>query len=147
MNDYAKWMRQHGFHVLSYFNVTEFGKNMKDRDVSKLRADDPALWKDPVAFLKLRMPSSYLKPPILTCYGAWIVDVGDPGYCRFMLEQAKRNIELLPDTDGLCIDRLDWLRYYNPAGDDGVSWVDGRPARVALPILDRIYRQARTADA
>jgi len=129
MNDYAKWMRQHGFHVLSYFNVTEFGKNMKDRDVSKLRADDPALWKDPVAFLKLRMPSSYLKPPILTCYGAWIVDVGDPGYCRFMLEQAKRNIELLPDTDGLCIDRLDWLRYYNPAGDDGVSWVDGRPAR------------------
>ena len=35
MNDYAKWMRQHGFHVLSYFNVTEFGKNMKDRDVSK----------------------------------------------------------------------------------------------------------------
>ena len=97
--------------------------------MSKLRADDPTLWKDPVAFLKLRMPNAYFKPPIPTCYGAWIVDVGDPAYCDFMLEQARRNIELLPDTDGICIDRLDWLRYYNPAGDDGVSWVDGRPAR------------------
>ena len=82
-----------------------------------------------MAFLKLRMPNGYLKPPMLTCYNAWIVDVGDPAYCRFMLEQAKRNIELLPDTDGICIDRLDWLRLYNPAGDDGVSWVDGQPAR------------------
>jgi hypothetical protein len=129
MNDYARWMRQHGFHVLSYFNVTEFGKNMQDRDVSKLRADDPELWKDAVAYMKLRMPSGYLKPPILTCYNAWLTDVGDPDYCRFMLEQAKRNTEMLPDTDGICIDRMDWLRLYNPAGDDGVSWVGGKPAR------------------
>jgi hypothetical protein len=129
LNDFARWMRQHGFHVLSYFNVTEFGKNMKDRDVSNLRADDPELWKDPVAFLKLRMPNGYLKPPVLTCYNAWLVDVGDPAYCRFMLEQADRNIKLLPDTDGICIDRMDWLRLYNPDGDDGVSWVDGKPAR------------------
>ena len=35
----------------------------------------------------------------------------------------------MPDTDGLCIDRNDWLRLDNPAADDGVSWVDGRPAR------------------
>jgi hypothetical protein len=129
MNDYAKWMRQHGFHVLSYFNVTEFGKNMKRRDVSGLSDHDPLIWKDPAAYLRLFMPHAYLWPPIPTCYGAWIVDVGDPPYGRFMLEQAKRNIEMLPDTDGICIDRLDWLRLYNPAGDDGVSWVDGRPAR------------------
>jgi hypothetical protein len=129
MNDYAHWMRQHGFHVLSYFNVTEFGKNMKDADVSGRQGDDAELWKDPVAYLKVRMPEGYLRPPILTCYNAWIVDVGDPAYRRFMLEQAKRNIDMLPDTDGICIDRLDWLRLYNPAGDDGVSWVNGRPAR------------------
>ena len=24
---------------------------------------------------------------------------------------------------------MDWLRFYNPRGDDGLSWVDGRPAR------------------
>ena len=150
MNGYAKWMRQHGFHVLSYFNVTEFGKNMKDRDVSNLRVEDPALWKDPVAFLKLRMPDAYLKPPIPTCYGAWIVDVGDPAYCDFMLEQARRNIELLPDTDGICIDRLDWLRYYNPAGDDGVSWVNGRPARSLyrswLAFTDKLGPMMHKAD-
>ena len=129
MNDYARWMRSQGFHVLNYFNVTEFGKNMKDVAVAASRADDPALWKDPVAFLKLKLPDAYIKPPINTCYNAWVVDVGDPAYRRFMLEQARRHIELLPDTDGLCIDRLDWLRLANPAGDDGESWVDGKPAR------------------
>jgi hypothetical protein len=150
MNDYAKWMRQHGFHVLSYFNVTEFGKNLQDRDVSNLKADAPDLWKDPVAFLKLRMPNAYLKPLIGTCYGAWVVDVGDRAYCDFMLEQARRNIDLLPDTDGICIDRLDWLRYYNPAGDDGVSWVDGRPARSLyrswLAFTDRLGPMMHKAD-
>ncbi len=150
MNDYAKWMRQHGFHVLSYFNVTEFGKNLVDRDVSKLKADAPDLWKDPVAFLKLQMPNAYLKPLIGTCYGAWVIDVGDRAFCDFMLEQARRNIELLPDTDGICIDRLDWLRYYNPAGDDGVSWVDGRPARSLyrswLAFTDRLGPLMHKAD-
>jgi hypothetical protein len=122
-------MRSQGFHVLDYFNVTEFGKNMKDVAVATSRADDPALWKDPVALLKLTLPGAYLKPPIVTCYNAWVVDVGDPAYRRFMLDQARRHIALLPDTDGLCIDRLDWLHNYNPAADDGVSWVDGKPAR------------------
>jgi hypothetical protein len=28
LNDYAKYMKGNGFHVLSYFNVTEYGKNM-----------------------------------------------------------------------------------------------------------------------
>ena len=30
LNDYARYMREQGFYVLNYFNVTEFGKNMKD---------------------------------------------------------------------------------------------------------------------
>lgn len=46
-----------------------------------------------------------------------------------MLDQAKRHIALLPDTDSICVDRNDWLRLDNPTGDDGVSWVDGNPAR------------------
>ncbi len=46
-----------------------------------------------------------------------------------MLDQAKRHIALLPDTDSICVDRNDWLRLDNPDGDDGVSWVDGNPAR------------------
>jgi NPCBM/NEW2 domain len=107
LNDYARRMRSQGFHVLSYFNVTEFGKNLKDAAVAPSRVGDPGLWKDPLAFLELRLPDAYLKPPIETCYGAWVVDVGDPAYRKFLLEQARRHIELLPDADGLCIDRLD----------------------------------------
>jgi len=122
-------MRAHGFHVLHYFNVTEFGKNMQDTAIPAARADHPALWKDPVAFLKLRLSDAYLKPPILTCYNAWVTDVGDPAYRQFMLDQAKRHIALLPDTGGICVDRNDWLHLDNPTGDDGVSWVDGNPAR------------------
>ena len=54
---------------------------------------------------------------------------GDPAYQKFMLEQAKRHIDRIPDSAGICIDRLDWLRFYNLHADDGVSWVDGKPAR------------------
>ena len=77
------------------------------------RKDDPSLWKSPVKYLKLRLPKGYLQPPIGTCYGAWVTDVGDPDYQRFMLEQARRYIERIPDSSGICIDRMDWLRYYN----------------------------------
>jgi hypothetical protein len=130
MNNYARWMKEHGFHVLNYFNVTEFGKNMKDAEIPASRASEPEIWKDPVAFMKLRLPNAYFKrqPPQMY-YGAWLVDIGDPDFRHFMLEQARRHLELLPDTDGICIDRMDWLRYYNPDADDGVSWVDGKPAR------------------
>jgi hypothetical protein len=122
-------MREQGFYVLNYFNVTEFGKKMKDEPVSADRRNDPSLWKSPVEYLKLQLPKGYLQPPMSTCYEAWVTDVGDPDYQRFMLEQAKRYIERIPDSSGICIDRLDWLRYYNLNADDGVSWVDGKPAR------------------
>ena len=129
LNDYARQMRGDGFHVLSYFNVTEYGKKMCDTNVPASRRDEPDLWKDPVAFMKLKLPNASFKPPIGTFYDAWAVDVGDPDYQKFMLEQAQRHLDRLPDTSGICIDRLDWLRFYNPAGDDGVSCVEGQPAR------------------
>ena len=128
MNDYAKYMKTNGFSVLSYFNVTEFGKNMYGRQAA-MKADDPALWKDPVAYLRARLPNAVIDPGIGTCYRAYIVDAGDPDYMKFMLEQAERNTRMLPDTDGICIDRADWLRLYNPKADDGVSWVNDKPAR------------------
>jgi hypothetical protein len=130
LNDYAKYMRSQGFYVLSYFNVTEYGRNLVDGPVDTEAAlADPLLWQKPLAYLKTRLPNGYINPPIGTCYGAWVVDVGDPDYQKFMLEQAKRHIEKLPDTSGICIDRLDWLRVYNVCGDDGLSFVDGKPAR------------------
>jgi len=128
MNDYANYMKQNGFSVLDYFNVTEFGKNMYGRPATA-RADDPALWKDPVAYLKYKLPHAVFDPGIQTCYNALITDPGDPEYLSFMLEQAERHIRLIPASDGICIDRTDWLRLYNPSADDGVSMVNGKPAR------------------
>lgn len=131
MNDYAKYMKENGFSVLSYFNVTEFGKDM---NVPAIRqpvrtADDPELWKDPAGFVKFTMPEAIVDPKITTCYAAYVMDPGEPIYQAFLLEQAKRNCDMLPDTDGICIDRADWLRISNRHADDGVSWLDGKPAR------------------
>lgn len=150
MNDYARYMKTNGFSVLSYFNVTEYGKNVNPRlgDLPPGKAEDPDLWKDSSAFMKAKLPNAWLrisgsdrtewgatglpdgrKGLMSNCYGAAIVDPGDPDYLAFMLEQAARNIQWLPDTDGICIDRTDWLRYFNITADDGVSWNDGKPAR------------------
>lgn len=152
MNDYARYMRTNGFSVLSYFNVTEFGKQVNPRlaDLPPGKADDPELWKDSSAYLKAKLPKAWLriaggdatqwgatalpdgrKGLMSNCYGAAIVDPGDPDYLAHLLEQAARHITWLPDTDGICIDRLDWLRFYNSTADDGVSWNDGQPFGVA----------------
>lgn len=150
MNNYAKYMKDNGFSVLSYFNVTEYGKDVNPRidELPPGKADDPDLWKDGSAYMKAKLPNAWLriagsdrtewaaialpdgtKGLMSNCYGASIVDPGDPAYLTFMLEQAGRNITMLPDTDGICIDRTDWLRFYNSTADDGVSWHDNRPAR------------------
>jgi hypothetical protein len=128
LNDYAKWMKDHGFYVLDYFNTTEYGRNMKDEPVNPALASDPNLWMNAVQYLKIKMPNAYMKPIIGTCYNAWVVDPGDPAYRAHLLRQARRDIKMLPDSAGICIDRTDWLRLYNPNADDGVSWI-GKPCR------------------
>jgi hypothetical protein len=149
MNDYARYMKTNGFAVLSYFNVTEFGKNMYGRQ-AVAKADEPDLWKDPVAYLRFKLPNAVFDPGIGTCYKAFISDVGDPGYLRFMLEQADRNTRMLPDTDGICIDRADWLRLYNRKADDGVSWVEGAAARSLfrswIDLMSKLGPQMHKAD-
>ena len=127
MNDYAHYMRTNGFYVLNYFNVTEFGKNMNEPPAKK--PGDPELWQDPRAFLPARFPHAIYLPGAATCYKASVVDVGDPAYQKFILEQAARHNRLIPDSAGICIDRLDWLARFNSKADDGVSWVNGKPAR------------------
>ncbi|HEX3627902.1 MAG TPA: hypothetical protein VH280_21030 [Verrucomicrobiae bacterium] len=127
MNDYARYMRTNGFYVLNYFNVTEFGKNMAGPPTRK--PGDPELWKDPRAYLPIKFPKAIYLPGAATCYKASVVDVGDPAYQKHILEQAARHNRLIPDSAGICIDRLDWLTRFNPRADDGVSWVNGKPAR------------------
>ena len=47
LNDYSRWMRTHGFHVLNYFNVTEYGRNMQFPPPPRQAENDADLWKDP----------------------------------------------------------------------------------------------------
>lgn len=130
LNDFAAWMRGQDFHLLSYFNATEFGMDMHDVPVpaGKL-AYSPNLWMRPSEYLKLHMPQAPVIPRMGAWQGGWVVDPGDPAYQAFLLEQAERHIRMIPDSSGICIDRADYLRLCNAGADDGQSWVAGKPVR------------------
>lgn len=147
MNDYARWMKEQGFQVLSYFNVTEYGRNMKFPAPSRQAESDADLWKDPHDYLFHGGRGSAVlmngKEPLRSnCYGALIVDPGDPAYRQHLIEQVQRNTQHLPDTAGIAIDRLDWLNKYNFNADDGVSWVNGQPARSLFVSWQELAAQA-----
>ncbi len=127
MSAYSTDMRAHGFYVLNYFNVTEFGANITYPAPRPKSDSAPDLWKDPNDFLHDKLEDAVLKTPSPTW--TWgdgvIMDCGDPAYRDFLLQQARRHVEKLPDSSGICIDRMDWLTRYNPNADDGESWIDG----------------------
>jgi hypothetical protein len=150
MRDYAAKMRQSGFYVLSYFNVTEFGAHVTWPLPARKAERDEDLWKDCHDYLGAKLASAMVRipeglpPEVLArsiyprsrpggCYFTWedgiVMDCGDPAYCDFLLDQARQHIDKLPPAAGICIDRLDWLRLYNDRADDGESWFEGRPAR------------------
>ncbi len=137
LEHYSRWMRANGFHVLNYFNVTEFGRNMRFPPPPRQAKRDDDLWRDPHDYLfhsdrRTAVLMQGNEPLRSNGYGTFVVDPGDPAYQKHLLEQARRHIEKLPDSDGLCIDRTDWLGRYNRNADDGVSWIDGKPARSLL---------------
>lgn len=142
MEDYNRAMHALGFHVLSYFNVTEFGGNIVFPPPAR-RTEDPAqLWRDANDFLHGRLANAVLRAPAPTWTwgGAVVMDCGDPDYRAFLLEQARRQLEKLPSVDGICIDRMDWLVRYNPHADDGLSWIDG-PQRSLLRSWNTLLEQ------
>jgi len=63
MRDYAAGMRRLGFHVLSYFNVTEFGAGITDPPPPGKSANDEDLWKNADDFLYGRLAGAILRVP------------------------------------------------------------------------------------
>eukprot|EP01006_Ploeotia_vitrea_P065811 TRINITY_DN93852_c0_g1_i1.p1 TRINITY_DN93852_c0_g1~~TRINITY_DN93852_c0_g1_i1.p1 ORF type:complete len:808 (+),score=70.02 TRINITY_DN93852_c0_g1_i1:44-2467(+) len=55
--------------------------------------------------------------------GTILMDPYGPKWKTLLLDQAQRHLDMLPDFEGIAIDRLDYTDYYNYAFDDGVSWV------------------------
>ena len=133
MADYSARMKREGYYVLNYFNVTEFGTDIEWPAPPRKAAKDKDLWRDPNDFLHYAIPGSILRipEPRFTWGKAVVVDCGDPSYKEFLLKQARRHVEDLPDSAGICIDRMDWLDWDNPNADDGLTWSEG-PARSLL---------------
>ena len=96
-------------------------------------AADADLWSDSNDFLFYQVGEAILPGADGKPLGSWVgcvaMDPGEPVYQEFLLEQARRHVEKLPESDGICIDRMDWLRLVNRRRDDGLSWVDGKPVR------------------
>lgn len=142
MNRVSKEFKQNGFHSLAYFNVCEFGTGIVSPPPASLTYPEDEAWKDANQYLYQCLPDAILPVPrdmlpdtvdYVVPYGTWggavAMDCGDETYRRFLLDQAQKHIEYLPDSYGLCIDRLDWLRMYNERADDGIAWFRGKPAR------------------
>lgn len=148
MRAYSANMKKQGFHVLSYFNVTEFGAEVTDPAPPRKATTDEDLWKNADDFLYGHLadailhlpagvtqemlpayPRSRVGGPYFTWGNGIIMDPGEPVYQQFLLAQAEKHITKIPDAEGICIDRMDWLRMYNDQRDDGLSWFDDKPAR------------------
>ena len=142
MNRVSKEFKQNGFYSLAYFNVCEFGTGIVSPQPAAFEYPGSEAWKDANQCLYQCFPNAILPVPraVLpdtvdyvvpyeTWGGAVAMDCGDEAYRRFLLEQARKHIAYLPDSYGLCIDRLDWLRMYNERADDGIAWFGGKPAR------------------
>jgi hypothetical protein len=150
MAAYSRKMRQAGFYVLNYFDAAEFGEGIIYPGQPFRRSPtDPDFWKDPNDFLyghlaealvlhsekeplALRADTGNQREPGVVRNGWGVhVDCGEPSYQQHLLEQAKKLIQKIPDSSGMCIDRIDYFRLYNFRRDDGVTWYDG-PARALL---------------
>ena len=148
MADYSRRMRAQALYVLSYFNVTEFGALIRDPAPPRRYQRDEDRWKDANDFLYTRLQEAIVRVPKAIpsenlkfyprtvpggLYYTWgdaiVLDCGEPVYADFLLHQAQSHIDKLPESSGICIDRMDWLRLYNEDRDDGVSWFAGRPTR------------------
>ena len=139
MNHVAAAFREKGFHQLEYFTVTEAGTGIAASPCPRQAADDADLWKNPNDFIYHQIPHANLG--IASWKGARVVDPGDPAWQTEILRQIADISKRLPACSGICIDRLDWLNRYNPAGDDGVTWT-GAPKRSLMAswhdVMDKL---------
>ncbi len=139
MNSYGAKMREQGFHQLEYFTVTEAGNFIESPAPPRKAADDADLWKDPNDFLYYQIPDANLG--ISSWLDCRVVDPGEPAWQREILRQMTDIAEKLPACSGICIDRLDHLKRFNPAADDGVTWT-GAPKRSLIyswhAVMDKL---------
>jgi hypothetical protein len=134
MSRYDEKMEKSGFHVLEYFVTTEAGNYIQDDPPPRKAKAETELWRDGNDFIHYQVPSAVVrdrdgKIMFSNWFNNVVLDPAEPCWQKLLLEQVETLVKELPHSSGICIDRMDWLTVYNPHRDDGVSWVDGRPAR------------------
>lgn len=126
IDDYCRRMRSYGFHVLCYFNITEFGAGIKSPEPPSTVTSESDLWQDPNAFLYKKLGGSIFYAEDGKLIWQWkdevVIDPGDAAYQNFIVDQAARHVKEIPNCSGICIDRMDWLTRFNYRADDGVTW-------------------------
>jgi len=137
MDRYDEKMEEAGVRVLDYFVTTEAGNYIQNDPPSRKAKADSELWQDGNDFVHYQIPDAVIRDregKIL--FSNWfsnvVLDPGEPCWQKSLLDQAVTLVKQLPHSSGICIDRMDWLTVYNLHRDDGVSWIDGRPARSLL---------------
>ncbi len=166
MAEYAAKMKEMGFFVLNYFNVTEFGAYVNPQEPP--RSTPPGEeWKNCNDYLYgvlkeaiLRVPDSmnlqgciYPKTRNGGMFFTWeegvVMDCGVPVYADFLMEQMRRHIDAVPEAVGFCIDRMDWLRMFNLNRDDGRSWFNNQPVSSMIlswnEFMERFAEKAHQA--
>jgi hypothetical protein len=139
MNNYCESMEKMGFHVLSYFNVTDIGSN-RDWHTHPARtvSNAPDLWKSAENFLYGSLADAILLSfdgkVVKSWDGAIQMDPGALNWETFLLDQAKSIRDNLPACSGIAIDEMYDLARFNPRADDGVTWLPGYGARRALTM-------------
>jgi hypothetical protein len=126
MARYATAMKKAGFHVLSYFNITEAGHMIHDPAPPRVTAKDEDLWRHPNDWVHYGIRDAVLESsPGKIAYTNWekcvVVDPAEPKYRAHLLDQATRLARDIPDADGICIDRMDHLRGHNARRHDGMG--------------------------
>ena len=125
MNDYANYLKTNGFYLLDYFNVFNFGGRQQNTN--------GPLWQNPRAFLATNFPNARLTTDRRA------LDCADPGFEQFLLEQGESDVRWIPDSAGICIDNTYFMMGNNTRADDGVSWVNGGPARSLCLSWDALF--------
>lgn len=160
MAGYSRRMRQAGFYVLNYYNAAEFGRGFTyPAPPFRRPPSDPDFWKSSTDFLYGKLSGAIIlhsekappeaqwqarcsiaPGPFEGAAGSTILDCGESSWQEYLLDQARKLIQQVPDSSGICIDRLDFVRLYNFQRDDGVTYYDGPACSLVTSWKDFMER-------
>jgi hypothetical protein len=141
MNSRPRLTHAQGAWHLNYFGCTEFVENIGKLSPVNYAIPEKDLWKDPASFAVRKLSDSMWRDPqgrpsLAGGDNTLVLDPAAPGWRDYLLDQARRYLDKVPDSDGLAIDRMWWsypavlkLQRVNYGADDGVGWYGGRRGR------------------